>query len=146
MIVGGSELDETVDEQLFEWAKNSKQVIFTGYTNVVEQFLSAMDTYILPSYREGFGMGVIEAEAMGVPVIVSNIPGPIDAMVNNQTGIIVNKKDVQSLEDAMIKLITEPDILKAYSANCVEHVVNNFEQKQLFKYILEDRKKLLDIE
>ena len=50
------------------------------YKRQVEKYLSAMDCYILPSYREGFGMGTIEAEAMGVPVIVTDIPGPIDAV------------------------------------------------------------------
>ena len=59
-----------------------------------------MDTYILPSYREGFGMGVIEAEAMGVPVIVSDIPGPVDAMIQNETGFVVKKGSIERLVNA----------------------------------------------
>lgn len=74
LLVGNSEIDNTIDKNLYEWSKNEKNVIYVGFTSEVEKFLSAMDVYILPSYREGFGMGVVEAEAMAVPVIVTRIP------------------------------------------------------------------------
>ena len=51
--------------------------------------MAAMDIFILPSHREGFGMSVVEAEAMGVPVIVTDIPGPVNAMIDNVTGITI---------------------------------------------------------
>lgn len=143
MFVGRDETDETVNQELYEWAKSSKNVIFAGYTDVVERYLSAMDIYILPSYREGFGMGVVEAEAIGVPVIVTNIPGPIDAMIENKTGLIVSKKNVDELRNAMVKIISEPEILSSFSQECVTHIHNNFVQDKFFEYFLEDRKKLL---
>lgn len=146
MIVGSPDSDDTIDKELFEWAKKSPNVIFTGYTNVVEQYLSAMDVFILPSYREGFGMGVIEAEAMGVPVIVTDIPGPIDAMVNNETGIVVKKRDSVSLFEAMISFMKDKKIVDTCSKNSYMFALNNFEQERLFKYILEDRKSLLGID
>ena len=102
-----------------------------------------MDVYILPSYREGFGSGVIEAEAMGVPVIVTDIPGPTDAMIDNETGIVVQKADVESLYNAMISIREDKVRYFAMAEKAHDFAVNNFEQKQLFNYILEDRKKLL---
>ena len=143
LMVGNEELDENMNMELFNWSKNSSQVIYTGATNVVEQFLSAMDVYILPSYREGFGSGVIEAEAMGVPVIVTDIPGPTDAMIDNETGIVVQKADVESLYNAMISIREDKVRYFAMAEKAHDFAVNNFEQKQLFNYILEDRKKLL---
>ena len=143
LMVGNEELDENMNMELFNWSKNNSQVIYTGVTNVVEQFLSAMDVYILPSYREGFGMGVIEAEAMGVPVIVTDIPGPTDAMIDNETGIVVQKADVESLYNAMISIREDKVRYFAMAETAHDFAVNNFEQKQLFNYILEDRKKLL---
>lgn len=143
LMVGNEELDENMNMELFNWSKNSSQVIYTGATNVVEQFLSAMDVYILPSYREGFGSGVIEAEAMGVPVIVTDIPGPTDAMIDNETGIVVQKADVESLYNAMISVREDKVRYFAMAEKAHDFAVNNFEQKQLFNYILEDRKKLL---
>ena len=143
LMVGPSEVDETVDNRLVEWSKESKKVIFTGFTNVVEQYLSAMDVYILPSYREGFGMGVVEAEAMGVPVIVTDIPGPIDAMKQEETGLIVKKADVNSLYNSMLIMMRNDQLLKQYGEQGRKFAVDNFNQNTLFEKILEDRKKLL---
>lgn len=143
IMVGRSEVDETINQELYTWASKNEKIKFTGYTTVVEQYLSAMDCYILPSYREGFGMGVVEAEAMGVPVIVTDIPGPIDAMIDNETGIVVQKADVESLYNAMISIREDKVRYFAMAEKAHDFAVNNFEQKQLFNYILEDRKKLL---
>lgn len=143
LMVGPEEVDETVKQDLYKWAKNCDQVIFSGFTRVVEQFMSAMDCYVLPSYREGFGMSVVEAEAMAVPVIITNIPGPTDGMIKDRTGFVVEPKDVQGLETAMRRIIVSD--LHLYGNNGLELVRNGFDQKQLFKYILEDRKRLLGI-
>lgn len=143
IMVGSSEVDETINQELYTWASKNGKIKFTGYTIVVEQYLSAMDCYILPSYREGFGMGVVEAEAMGVPVIVTDIPGPTDAMIDNETGIVVQKADVESLYNAMISIHEDKVRYFAMAEKAHDFAVNNFEQKQLFNYILEDRKKLL---
>lgn len=143
LMVGSEEIDENIDKSLFDWSKNDAHIIYTGRTDVVEQYLSAMDCYVLPSYREGFGMGVVEAEAMGVPVIVTDIPGPTDAMINNETGLVVKKADVETLKNAMVKMNNDVDFCKKCGENSIEFAKNNFEQQQLFQKILEDRKNLL---
>ena len=143
MMVGPSEVDSTINDELYQWARENPRVIFTGYTNVVEQYLVAMDCYILPSYREGFGMGVVEAEAMGVPVIVTNIPGPIDAMLDRQTGLVVKKADTEELMQAMEKLMLDRTLCIQFGEAGQQYAVTNFEQQQLFGKILEDRKRLL---
>lgn len=143
LMVGPSEVDSTIERVNYDWSVDNKRVIYTGYTNQVEKYLSAMDCFVLPSYREGFGMGVVEAEAMGVPVIVTNIPGPIDAMIEGKTGIIVEQRNAKSLYDAMIILSNNAALCARYGKAGVEHARNNFEQNQLFERILEDRKQLL---
>lgn len=143
LMVGPSEVDETINQDLYEWSVKNDRVIYTGYTNCVEQYLSAMDCYILPSYREGFGMGVVEAEAMGLPVIVTNIPGPIDAMVDGKTGIVVPKKNTKELVKAMEWLLNNQKLAEQYAENGVAFAKDNFEQHKLFEMILKDRKKLI---
>ena len=143
VLVGASELSNDVDNNLFNWAEKSERVIFVGYTSVVEQYIATMDCFILPSYREGFGMSVVEAEAMGVPVIVSNIPGPIDGMINNKTGLIIPKKDSGALKMAMEKVFTSPELCIEFGENGQKFASDNFEQNELFKKILMDRKELL---
>ena len=145
MLVGPNEVDTTVDTELYSWVQNNNHVIFTGFTSIVEQYLSAMDCFILPSYREGFGLGVIEAEAMEVPVIVTNIPGPIDAVSNEHTGKIINKADIEELIDAMVFFLRNRKIAKAWGKNGRTLAETMFEQSKLFSYILEDRKELLSL-
>lgn len=143
LLVGSSEKTDSVDNELYNWAKNNDKVIFCGRTNMVEKYLAASNCYILPSYREGFGLAVIEAEAMGVPVIVTDIPGPTDAMIDNKTGIVVARKDIISLKSVMLKLYNEPSLCEEFGNNGSKYVAERFEQKTLFKYILEDRKNLI---
>lgn len=145
MMVGSTENDSTVDTMLFAWSKKCDHVIYTGFTDVVEQYLSAMDTYILPSYREGFGMGVVEAEAMGVPVIVSDIPGPVDAMNKNETGFVIKKGSTKALLDAMNQIYENKQMREEYGRNAYYLASTKFEQKELFRRILLDRKKLLGL-
>ena len=143
MMVGNPEKSDSVDSALYEWAQNEPHVLFCGYTNVVEQYLAAMDVYVLPSYREGFGSAVIEAEAMGVPVIVTDIPGPTNAMLRNETGLVVPKKDATALQNAMETVLTSPELCRQFAEAGYRFASENFEQKVLFGYILEDRKRLL---
>jgi len=145
LLVGNSEKTDSIDSELYDWIKENPHVIFAGYTNEVEKYLSAMDCFVLPSYREGFGLGVVEAEAMGVPVIVTNIPGPTDAMENEVTGIIVEKKDVPSLTAAMNRMKTEDDLRQRFADNAVEFS-HKFEQRQLFEYIKNDRLALMGMD
>jgi len=143
MMVGPTENDATVEVDLFEWAKKSERVIFIGYTNVVEKYLSAMDTFVLPSYREGFGMGVVEAEAMSVPVIVTNIPGPTDAMIDGETGLVIEKKNAEMLLRAMETLYRDKEKVATYGERAQRYVAETFEQEKMFSYILLDRKRLM---
>ena len=144
LLVGHSEKTDSVDGELYKWAENESRVVFSGYTLVAEQFIATMDCFILPSYREGFGMSVVEAEAMGVPVIITNIPGPIDGMLEGKTGLIVPKKNTKALKDAMETMISTPELCQMFGKNGVDYASQNFEQRELFKRIYEDRNRLID--
>ncbi len=143
IFVGGKESEENVFPELIAWAEGHDRVIFCGTTNVVEQYVSAMDVYVLPSYREGFGMAVVEAEAMAVPVIVTDIPGPTDAMEPGKTGLLVQKKDVATLADAMSRLYADAPLCQSMGEAARYLAAEKFEQKQLLVHILEDRNRLL---
>ena len=144
MLIGNPEKTSTVNNEYYDWAKTSKNVIFCGYTNEVEKYLSAMDCFVLPSYREGFGLGVVEASAMGLPVIVTNIPGPIDAMIPNQTGLIVETKNVNYLYKAMSIYLDDKKLALQHGLNGIRFAKSSFEQACFMSYLLKDRLKLFN--
>ena len=145
MLVGSKENEQLLNQELFAWAQEHPRVIFCGQSSEVEKYMSAMDVYILPSYREGFGSAVVEAEAMGVPVIVSDIPGPTDAMVPEQTGLMVKKADVDTLYQAMARICEDRELCHRLGQQAAGFAAEKFDQKELVKHILEDRKDLLKI-
>lgn len=145
MIVGNAEKTESVDNELYNWAEECPNVIFVGFTNVVEQYLSAMNVYILPSYREGFGSSVVEAEAMGVSVIATDIPGPRDAMSNGKTGLLIPTKSIEPLIKEMIRLYNDDELCKLLGKNGVEYAKSKFNQPELCSYIKKDREQLLGL-
>jgi glycosyltransferase involved in cell wall biosynthesis len=77
------------------------------YTDNPESFFSIADILCLPSYREGFGTVVIEAAAMGVTMVGTNIYGLSDAVVDGETGLLVPVKDAGALAQAMAKLLND---------------------------------------
>jgi glycosyltransferase involved in cell wall biosynthesis len=82
-------------------------VHFVGYSECPEQYMSIADILCLPSYREGFGTVVIEAAAMSVPTVGTNIYGLSDAIEHGKTGILVKPQDSNSLQKGLVMLLAD---------------------------------------
>lgn len=143
LVMGGMDDSGSINNGLVKNAANSGKVIFTGSVPDVERYYAASDVFVAPSYREGFGLVVIEAEAMALPAIVSNVPGQIDAIVPNETGLDCVVKSASSLQKQMEKLILDTELRKRLGANAQKFVEDNFEQKKLFEYLKKHRDELI---
>lgn len=84
--------------------KDGENICFYGFTKEPFKLLQAGDVYVLPSYREGFGMSVLEASCMKLPVICSDIYGMADTFVDGETGLKCKVRDDVSLYECMKKL------------------------------------------
>ncbi len=142
MMIGNFEGEEKLEQEKLNWAKHSKSVIFISNVLDIERYYAALDVLVLPSYREGFGNVVIEAEAMGVPVIVSDIPGPIDAMKNGITGLKCQLKNREDLFEKM-KLFLDENIRKTYSLKARKFVEESFDSEALCEKIYQRKQELL---
>lgn len=83
-------------------------IVITGYTQEAHAFMAAGDIFCLPSYREGFGSVLIEAGAVGLPVIASSVYGITDAVVAGETGLLHVPGDVGQLCDRIERLLADP--------------------------------------
>jgi len=105
-LVGPVETDIDVLSGLIE-KLNIKSIFFMPYTTSPEEFMSAADVFCLPSHREGFGSVIIEAAACGIPAIGSRIYGLTDAIVDEETGFLVDIGNIKALSDKMILLAAD---------------------------------------
>lgn len=144
MLVGGGEQVECLNADLWEWAKKTDSVCITGSTQSPEKYYTAMDLFVLPSYREGFGMAVAEAEAMGTPVVVTDIKGPVEAMRNYETGRIVPVKNTDALIDIFEELYADRETLLRYGEAGVRFVKERFDSEIHFEKTLDFINKLLE--
>lgn len=140
LYVGYNEKPDTVDQDLLGYFDDCEDIISTnGWVDDPQRYLSAMDIFMFPSYREGFGNVVIEAEAMGVPVVVSDIPGPQNGMVDGVTGFKVPAREVLPLVEKTSVLIEDDELRERFGKAGAKFVVDNFDSRVLIKKIIENR-------
>lgn len=113
------------------------KVIRLGWQETLLPCYSALDIFCLPSYREGFPQSLIEAQAMQVAVITTNIVGAREAIVNNQTGLLVEPKNDQQLCTAIDKLVDNPQLRKELAKNGRERVIKMFGRKEFLQAMTE---------
>lgn len=117
----------------FENLIDKKNFYLFGETSVPEQILNAGDVFCLPSYREGFGMSVIEASATGLAAIVSDAYGLRDSVLPDITGLVCKVKNAVSLYDQMKFLMEHPDYMRHLGVNGREYIQRNFNQANVSK-------------
>ena len=140
-LIGKMEGEQTLDAGLLERARECPHVQFHDAVSDIERFYAALDVLILPSYREGFGNVVIEAGAVGTPAIVTNIPGPTDAIARDRTAFVVSVKDSATLADAMKQIRTSDYI--AMGQNAAIFAKEKFDSEVLCEKILERKRQLI---
>lgn len=145
LFVGPIEKEDTIEPELLSYFRECDDIIKTGRVTNVEKYTAAMDVFVLPSYREGFGMSVIEASAMEVPVVVTKYPGPSGGMIDGVTGIAVDIKDVEGLTSAIYSIISDKEYARKIGNAGREYVVNNFDYEIFKQKYMDNRLDLLGI-
>ena len=114
---------------------NQPNIIFHGLTLLPQNFLAASDVLCLPSYREGFGNVVIEAAAVGVPSIVSNIYGLSDSIVRDKTGLVHEPHDIEEISRLMKTLFNNRKLVIDLGNAAKKRAVSDFDSKILVKHL-----------
>jgi glycosyltransferase involved in cell wall biosynthesis len=117
---------------LCEWRAGAR-VHMTGMTWDTPRLYAAMDLFVLPTYREGFPVVLLEAAAMGLPIIATRVPGCIDAVVEGRTGVLVPPRDVAGLTAALRGMVADPALRAALGSAARERVLREFQPRLLWQ-------------
>ncbi|MGV4415220.1 glycosyltransferase family 4 protein [Chryseobacterium sp. T1] len=136
------ELDPLSDLTL-EIIRLNSNIIHVGWQSDVRPYFAISDALVFPSYREGFPNVVMQAGAMGLPSIVSDINGCNEIINHEQNGIIVPPKNINALESAMLSLIENKELYNQLKNSAREMIVSRYEQSVVWDAILEEYLRLL---
>ncbi|ASQ46400.1 glycosyltransferase family 4 protein [Legionella clemsonensis] len=146
LIVGPFEQDIEQKARMHAQKHCKKNVIFVGFCPQPEKFMAIADILCLPSYREGFGTVVIEAAAMEVPAIGTKIYGLTDAIVDGETGLLVEPKNVEQLTVALKTLASNPELRQKMAKNAKARAIREFDSGAFGDLVINDYKNLLNNE
>ena len=144
MLVGKAESGDPVSDETLEFFEKDEHVHFTGFRPEVAPYYGAMDAFVLPSHREGFPVTPLEASAIGLPVIASNILGCVDAVVNNKTGILVAPGSTVELEEAMRTFLNDRKMAERLGRKGRKFVLENFQPKPIWQELAAEYRAFLE--
>ena len=122
---------------------NNKSILNVGYKNDVRPYLAIANCLVFPSYREGFPNVVLQAGAMGLPSIVSNINGCNEIIKHNYNGLILPVKDKNAIFAAMNLIIDNTILYETLKSNARQNIESNYDQKLVWNEILNEYNTLL---
>lgn len=136
-----TELDPLLPKTLKEIDVNPA-IISVGFQNDVRPYFAIADALVFPSYREGFPNVVMQAGAMGLPSIVTDINGCNEIVIANHNGMIIPVKNTKAIFEAMKEMIENKTLYNELKQNARKRIVDNYEQKVVWNAILEEYKSL----
>jgi glycosyltransferase involved in cell wall biosynthesis len=106
-------------------------VRFLGHRDDVVRLYAAMDGYVLASHREGFPRSAMEAAAIGLPIVATNIRGCRQVVAHGRTGFLTPPGDIERLAEALVLLATDPARRQAMAAAARAKAVREFDQQRV---------------
>lgn len=143
LLVVGPDEEGMREAMLARLGAAAERCRFAGFTDRPEDCMAAGDVFCLPSYREGFGMVVIEAAAAGLPAIASRIYGVIDAVEDGVTGLLHAPGDVGGMAALMNTLARDPTRRAAMGLAARERALRLFASQTVTQAWLDFYRQLL---
>lgn len=121
-------------------------IILTGFQKDVRPYFAISDALAFPSYREGFPNVVIQAGAMELPAIVTNINGCNEIIQEGLNGTIIPPKNVEALKRAMLRMYTDREYLLSLKKNARPMIASRYEQSLVWEALLKEYQDLMNRE
>lgn len=125
-----------IDQSTVERWHAEGTIEYLGETQDVRPYIAQASIFVLPSYREGTPRSVLEAMAMGRPIITTDTPGCRETVVNGRNGYLVPVKDAERLAEAMEKFILSPDLITEMGEESWRIAVDKYDVNKVNAVIL----------
>lgn len=117
---------------------------FLGYKFRIDYYMSAFDIFILPSYREGLPISLLEAMAMGIPCIASDIRGSRQLIDNKQTGVLIPARDSEALANAIFHYARFKDFADIVSSKASDEIATMYSENVMVENTLQTLLKIME--
>jgi glycosyltransferase involved in cell wall biosynthesis len=145
LLVGSLELDlDPLANEIQIEIHNNPNIITVGFQNDVRPYFAISNALVFPSYREGFPNVVMQAGAMELPSIVSNINGCNEIIIEGINGVITAVKDTEAILHAMGRFVDNVSFYNQLKSNARIMITDRYEQKVVWEALLEEYKSLLE--
>lgn len=129
LLVGPFEDLNPLEPDTLREIENNDSIISVGHQNDIRPYLLLSDIFVFPSYREGFPQSLMQAAAMGLPCVATDINGCNEIIEDGHSGLLIKPKDAEAIFEK-VQLLLENDVLRATLAkNAFENMVKNYEQQ-----------------
>jgi len=132
LVVGPFENQDPVPAPVEEAMRRDPRIHLTGSVVDTPPLYAAMDVMALPTYREGFSQTLLEAAAMGLPVVASRVPGCVDPVQDGVTGTLVPARDARALEGALRRYLSQPEMRRVHGRAGRERVLRDFRPESIW--------------
>lgn len=144
LLVGPLEEDlDPLFPEIFAEIEKNPNIISVGFQQDVRPYFSISQALVFPSYREGFPNVVIQAGAMGLPGIVSDINGCNEIVIHGKNGLIIPSKNIEAIKRSMITLLEDKELYMRLKNNSRKLVIDRYEQSVVWNALLQEYNRLL---
>lgn len=137
LLVGTLETElDPLEEKTLNTIETNKHIISVGWQTDVRPYFAISDALVFPSYREGFPNVVMQACAMEIASIVTDINGCNEIIEHDKNGIIIQPKSTKDIVDAMTFLLNNPDKTEAYANAARSNILENYKREIIWNELL----------
>ena len=133
VVVGDVDERQPISRESESWLASGPHVRHIPHTMEPAAWFAAMDVFVLPSYREGFPVVVLEAAAMALPTVATRVTGCVDSVVDGWTGALVPVRDVKALARALDLYLSSPALRQSHGMHARDRALADFEPTALYE-------------
>ncbi|MGC9041341.1 MAG: glycosyltransferase family 1 protein [Roseiflexus castenholzii] len=138
LIVGGVDRDkaDALTPETIQEAAGVATCVFAGIRQDMPEMYALMDIFALPSYREGFPRAPMEASAMGIPCVVTDVRGCREAVEHGRNGFLTPLRDVDALARALVQLLQDESLRATLGDAGRRMALERFDEQQIFQRVI----------